>query len=123
MLVRLQARGTNAFVCQLSLRDNKRYFAACVAAFVGKSRSVSPRVSARGELSDLTVFAKISKIDCIQKEEEREGAITMIDYRSSNGENGVGYLRNVFSLYQIDCLEEVDVGHSVLHAGFLKSGN
>lgn len=47
--------------------------------------------------------------------------MTLINYRSSDGEDGVRHLSDVLTFHQIDSLEEINVRYSVFHTSFLES--
>lgn len=46
--------------------------------------------------------------------------ISLINYRATDGEDGVRHLSDIFTFDQVDSLEEINVGYSVFYAGFLE---
>lgn len=48
---------------------------------------------------------------------------SLINYRPSNSEDGVGYLSDIFTFYQIDSLEKINIGYAIFYTGFLESEN
>lgn len=44
----------------------------------------------------------------------------LINYCPSDGEDGIRHLSDIFTFNQVDSLEEINVGYSVFHAGFLE---
>jgi len=47
--------------------------------------------------------------------------LLLINYRSTNSEDGICHLCDVFTFDQVDSLEEINIGYSVFYAGFLES--
>lgn len=46
--------------------------------------------------------------------------LSLINYRSSDSKDGIRHLSDIFTFNQVDSLEEINVGHSIFHTGFLE---
>lgn len=49
--------------------------------------------------------------------------MTLINYRPSNGKDGICYLSDIFTFHQIDSLEKINIRYTIFYTGFLKSEN
>lgn len=46
--------------------------------------------------------------------------LSLINYRSSDSEDGVRHLSDIFTFNQVDSLEEINIRYSIFHTGFLE---
>lgn len=55
--------------------------------------------------------------------QENNKMISLINYRTSNSEDSVRYLSDIFTFHQINSLEKINIRYAIFYTGFLESEN